>query len=68
MEALPILSKMHVDAKTNEVKHRLREIKQVLLYPNNQTKVVESIEKVLNDIPADRPMPKRLPKGKQGIQ
>lgn len=59
---------MHIEAKTTETKNRLREIKQVLLYPNNQSKIAESIEKILNDIPADRPMPKRLPKGKQGVQ
>lgn len=32
---------------------RMKEIKQVLLYPDNDIPIAESIEKIINDIPSE---------------
>ena len=46
----------------------MKEIKQVLLYPDNDIPIAESIEKIINDIPSEQRMPKKLPKGKSRIE
>ena len=47
-------------AKTKEIKARLREIKFVLEYPENQPfiKLAESIEKAINDIKSSDSLPR----------
>lgn len=64
-KALTPLAEKTIEAKTIEVKHRLKEIKQVLMYPNVDKPIAESIEKIINNIPPEMRMPKRLPKGKK---
>lgn len=66
-KALLPLAERTIEAKTLEVKHRLKEIKQVLQYPNGETPIAESIEKIINNIPPEMRMPKRLPKGKKAL-
>ena len=53
---------MFVNAKTIEIKARLREIKSVLEYPKNQPeiKLVESIEKKINNIQENENLPKLI--------
>ena len=43
----------YLKCKSKELMLRLKEIKQVLLYPDNDTPIVESIEKLVNDIPIE---------------
>ena len=49
---MPIIGLTFAKAKAQEVKHRLREIKFVLEYPNS--KVSEALEKIINDM-EDKP-------------
>lgn len=58
--ALPLLAFEYSRAKTKEIKARLREIKQVLEYPDNQPfiKIPESIEKAINNIKVSDNLPK----------
>lgn len=59
-EALLLLAFEYSRAKTKEIKARLREIKFVLEYPENQPfiKLTESIEKAINDIKSSENIPK----------
>lgn len=57
---MPLLAFEYSREKTKEIKSRLREIKYVLEYPENQPfiKIPESIEKAINDIKASENLPK----------
>jgi hypothetical protein len=59
-KALPLLAFEYSRAKTKEIKARLREMKFVLEYPENQPfiKLAESIEKAINDIKSSEILPK----------
>jgi hypothetical protein len=50
--SLPLLGLEYAKAKSLEIKYRLREIKLVLEYPNS--KVSETIERLINDIEEPR--------------
>ena len=68
LASLKLLASKSIEAKTIETKHRLAELKQVLTYPENKAPIVESIEKILNDLPAEKPLPRKFLKGKKGVK
>ena len=51
MASLKLLAAKSIEHRTIETKHRLAELKQVLLYPENTQPVNEVIEKLLNELP-----------------
>lgn len=68
MASLKLLAAKSIECRIIEAKHRLAELKQVLIYPENTQPVNEHIEKLLNDLPQEKPMPRKLLKGKQGVK
>ena len=66
--SMRLLSTQSIKDKTIETKHRLAELKQVLLYPKNTASINDNIEKILNELPADKPLPRKFLKGKSGIK
>ena len=48
--AIPLLGLEMASAKTRELKHRLKEIKNVLEYPENRFPITEQIECLINGI------------------
>lgn len=68
MASLKLLAAKSIECRTIEAKHRLAELKQILIYPENTQPVNEHIEKLLNDLPQEKPMPRKLLKGKQGVK
>ena len=49
-QALPLLGMEMATAKTQEIKHRLKEIKNVLEYPENKFAITDQIEIIINGI------------------
>ena len=66
--SMRLLSTQSIKDRTIETKHRLAELKQVLLYPNNTEPINDSIEKILNELPPDKPLPRKFLKGKTGVK
>ena len=57
-EILPVLGLEYAQQKAKETKHRLKEIKKVLLYP--ETQITESIEHIINGIDSKHPLGKKI--------
>ena len=68
LASMRLLSTQSIKDRTIEVKHRLAELKQILQYPNNTEPVNENIMKILNELPADKPLPRKFLKGKTGVK